>query len=240
MASGSNPLNDLYLQAAAATRAASGSFYFATRCFPLDLAHSAHAIYWFCHYTRTLQRSELDEWSTIVSGGLRGRIARHPVIEVFLDTVERCSIPRDLPLELIEGGRMDHDQTRYLSYSQLKGRCYRFGGVVSMMMTHVVGYRGPALEYMADLGQAMELTTLLRDTGDHLARGYIYLPLEEIAACGYSESELEQHVRSDAFNKLMAMQVDRARALYENAQPGLALLDARGRFAVKVGFDLYR
>jgi phytoene synthase len=240
MASGSNPLNDLYQQAAAATRAASGSFYFATRFFPLDLAHSAHAVYWFCHYTRTLPRADLDQWLTTVTGGLRGRMARHPVIEVFLDTVERCSIPRDLPLELIEGVRMDRDQTRYQSFWQLRGRCHRFGGVVSLMMAYVSGYRDPALEYMADLGEAIELTTLLRDTGEHLARGYIYLPLEDMAECGYSEDELTRQVRNDAFNRLMKLQVERARGFYESAQPGIALLDPRGRFAVRVAFDLYR
>jgi phytoene synthase len=236
----SNSLNDLYGQAAAAARAASRPFFFATRVFPLDLAHSSHAVYWFCHYTRTLPRQELDHWSDLVSGGLRGRLARHPVLEVFLDTVERCSIPRDLPLELIDGVRMDHDETRYRSFSQLKGRCHRFGGVVSLMMARVVGYRDPALEYMEDLGQAIEQTMLLRDTGEHLTRGRIYLPQEEIAEFGYSEDELLQHVRNDAFARLMAHQVERARGYYDAAEPGLALLASRGRFAVKVAYDLYR
>ena len=44
------------------------------------------------------------------------------------------------------------------------------------MMTHVVGFRGPALEYMADLGLAIELTAVLRDVGEQLAHGRIYLP----------------------------------------------------------------
>src|SRR5258706_11940159 len=183
MTSGSNQLNNLYAQAAAVARTASRPFYMATRCFPLDLAHSSHAVYWFCQYTRTLPRADLDHWSDLVSGGLRGRLARHPVLEVFLDTVERSAMPRELPLELIDGVRMDHDQTRYLSFSQLKGRCHRFGGVVSLLMARGVGDRDPALEYMEDLGQAIELTTLLPDTGEHLAHGRIYLPQQEIAEC---------------------------------------------------------
>ena len=239
MTTGSNPLNDLYAQAAAVARSASRPFFLATRCFPLDLAHSSHAIYWFCQYTRSLPRADLDHWSDLVSGGLRGRLARHPVVEVFLDTVEHCSIPRDLPLELIDGVRMDHDQTRYRSFSQLKGRCHRFGGVVSLMLARVVGYRDPALDYMQDLGQAIELTTLLRDTGEHLARGRVYLPQEEMDQFGYSEDELSRHIRNEAFGKLMRLQVERARSYYEAAQPGLALLDSRGRFAAKVAFDLY-
>src|SRR5712692_553120 len=123
-------LDALYAQAAERARAGSSGFYFATRCFPVELARSAHAVYWYCSYTRELGRqattsdqgrADLDQWASLVTAGLRGRLARHPVLEVFLDTVEQRGIPHDYPLELIEGVRMDLDQPRYLSFSQLRG-----------------------------------------------------------------------------------------------------------------------
>jgi phytoene synthase len=104
----------------------------------------------------------------------------------------------------------------------------------------VVGFRGPALDYMADLGLAIELTAILRDVGEQLARGRIYLPLEEVEAFGYSEADLAAHVRNDAFRQLMQFQAERARSYYQKAEPGLKLLDRRGRFAMKVAFDMYR
>src|ERR1700690_1666738 len=105
----------------------------------------------------------------MVNAGLRGKLARHPVLDVFLDTVDQRAIPHECPLELIEGARMDLDHSHYRSFSQLRSRCHRIGGMVSVMMAHVVGFREPALDYMVDLGIAVELTTLLRDTGRHLA-----------------------------------------------------------------------
>src|SRR5271168_1473524 len=108
---GDHSLDSLYTQAADATRAGSRGFYFATRYFPLDLARAAHGVYWFCHYTLELgrqaaspeqARAELDRWATLVDSGLRGRLARHPVLDVFLDTVDQRAIPHGLPLELIE------------------------------------------------------------------------------------------------------------------------------------------
>jgi phytoene synthase len=93
---------------------------------------------------------------------------------------------------------------------------------------------------MADLGLAIELTAILRDVGEQLAHGRIYLPLEEMEAFGYSEADAEAHVRSDAFRKLMQFQADRARSYYQKAEPGLPLLDQRGRFAMKTAFDIYR
>src|SRR5580700_3063337 len=244
-----NSLDMFYAQAAEAARTGSHGFSLATRFFPLDLRRAAHAVYWFCYYTRRLAtqavnpeqaRADLDRWAWMVAAGLRGELARHPVLDVFLDTVDHRAIPHELPLEMIEGVRIDVDQMRYSSFSQLRSHCHRVTGTVALMMTHVVGFRGPALDYLADLGLAIELTAILRDVGEHLARGRIYLPLEEMEQFEYSESDLQQHTRNAAFDRLMKFQADRAHGCYQKAQPGLKLLDARGRFAVKVAFDLYR
>src|SRR6266404_1669585 len=90
-------LNTLYAQAAEITRAGSRTFALTTRFLPLDLARSAHAMYWFCFYTRELARqaatpeqarADLDQWGALVTAGLRGRLAHHPVLDVFLDTVD--------------------------------------------------------------------------------------------------------------------------------------------------------
>lgn len=244
-----NSLDALYTQAAEAARAGSQGFSFATRFFPADLRRAAHAVYWFCYYTRRLAsqaetpeqgRADLDRWASMVAAGLRGELARHPVLDVFLDTVDHRAIPHDLPVQMIEGVRMDLDQMRYASFSQLRSHCYRVTGTVALMMTHVVGFRGPALEYMADLGLAIELTAVLRDVGEQLAHGRIYLPLEEMEALEYSEADLEKHLRNDAFRKMMQFQAGRARSYYQKAEPGLQLLDRRGRFAMKTAFDIYR
>jgi phytoene synthase len=246
---GVNSLDALYAQAAEATRTGSQGFSFATRLFPVDLRRAAHAVYWFCYYTRRLAtqaenpdtaHTDLERWASMVAAGLRGELARHPVLDVFLDTVDHRAIPHDLPLEMIEGVRMDLDQTRYASFSQLRSHCHRMTGTVTLMMTHVVGFRGPALEYMADLGLAIELTAILRDVGEQLARGRIYLPLEEMETVGYSEADLKNHVRNDHFRRLMQFQAARARGHYHKAEPGLQLLDQRGRFAMRTAFDIYR
>jgi phytoene synthase len=244
-----NSLDALYAQAAEAARNGSKGFSFATRFFPVDLRRAAHAVYWFCYYTRRLAsqaespeqgRADLEVWAWMVASGLRGELARHPVLDVFLDTVDSRAIPHELPLEMIEGVRMDLDQTRYASFSQLRSHCHRVTGTVALMMTHVVGFRGPALDYMTDLGLAIELTAILRDVGEQLALGRIYLPGEDMESFGYSVADAEGHVRNDAFRKLMRFEAERARSYYQKAEPGLPLLDQRGRFAMKTAFDIYR
>jgi len=240
-------LDALYAEAAHVVRTRSRTFHFATRFFPPDLARAVHSIYWYCSHTLSLTREartvdqghlDLDRWHSLVSGGLRGRIAHHPVLEVFLQSVDRCGIPHECALELIEGARMDLDHQRYRSFSQLRGHCYRTTGMASVMMAHAVGFRGPAPEQMAEIGTASGLTTLLRRTGEDLDRGRVYLPLEEMEGFGYLESDLYERKRNSAFYSLMQFQAERIRQHFEKGRPGLGLLDARGRFAARVAFDL--
>jgi phytoene synthase len=242
-------LAPLYDEAARRTAAGSKSFYFATRFFPRPMARSAHAVYWFCRHTDDLVdeapslrvgRRQLDEWSMDVDQALNGGEPRHPALRLFVQALREHGIPHQYPLELLEGMRMDLECRRYWDFSELRTFCYRVASVVGLMMSHVIGYRGPALGYAEDLGIAMQLTNILRDVGEDLERGRIYLPQEELDAFGYSENDLRAGRRTAAFRRLMQFQTARARHYYERAMPGIALLHRDGRFAVQVAADVYR
>lgn len=236
------------LSAAEATARGSKSFYFATRFFPPELARSAHAVYWFCRTTDDLvdeaasaadARRNLDAWETATRSALRGGEAMDPVLRLFSEAVRRHAIPRELPLELIEGVRMDLEPARYVNFEELRVYCYRVASVVGLMMMHAIGFRGEASPRAIDLGIAMQLTNILRDVGEDLQRDRIYLPLEEMREFGYKPDELRLHTRNGAFEELMRFQIARARRYYAAAQPGIPLLDSRGRFAVEVAAKVY-
>ncbi len=252
MTPSSHDLDSHYRDAARATSAGTRSFYFATRFFPRPLARSAHAVYWFCRHTDDLVdecvtvddgRRDLEAWARDVESALAGQQPSHPVLKVFLDTVSRCSIPREYPLELIEGMRMDLEQTRYATFADLRVFCYRVASVVGLMMSHVIGFaagnRGEVLGRAVDLGIAMQLTNILRDIGEDLDRGRIYLPQEDLDRFGYSEKSFRARLHNPAFETLMRFQAARARAFYEAARPGIGLLAPSGRFAVHIASDVY-
>ena len=239
---------DLYVQAAQATSTGSRSFYFATRFFPPELARAAHSVYWFCRYTDDLVdecpdvetgRHNLEHWTDALRSALATGSAEHPVLSVFTDAVRSFDIPHEYPFELIEGMRMDLNGTRYRNFAELRVFCYRVASVVGLMMCHVIGFRGNALRYATDLGIAMQLTNILRDVGEDLERGRIYLPSQELERFNYSETQLRSRVINDEFRDLMRYQISRARYYYDLAEPGIALLNKEGRFAVKIAADVY-
>jgi phytoene synthase len=239
----------LHRQAARVTSAGSRSFYFATKFFPPDLARAAHSVYWFCRYTDDLVdecpspeqgRRDLEAWSSALHSAIQSGRSQHPALALFIDTLERYHIPREYPFELIEGMRMDLNGTRYANFDELRVFCFRVASVVGLMMSHVIGFSGAALAHAVDLGIAMQLTNILRDIGEDLDRGRIYLPREEMERAGYSEAELRARKRNEAFRRLMELQIARARRYYERAAPGIPLLNPEGRFAVRIAADVYR
>lgn len=247
-------LRELYHQAAAATAAGSKSFYFATRFFPPELARAAHSVYWFCRYTDDLVdecttveqgRRDLAAWREELQQASSGGGVHHPVLRLFLRTTAEYQIPIDYAFELIEGMRMDLNGTRYQNFEELRIFCYHVASVVGLMMCCVIGFdneadRSRALPRAIDLGIAMQLTNILRDIGEDLERGRVYLPIDEMAQFGYCEDELNAGIRNGAFRRLMHYQVHRARQYYARGNAGIGMLNRKGRFAVKVASDVYR
>jgi phytoene synthase len=247
-------LDDAYRRAAIETAKGSKSFYFATRFFPPDLARSAHAVYWFCRHTDDLAdecitteqgKRDIDEWAESLARAYKSGVAEHPVLRVFLETVRHRNIPIEYAYELIEGMRMDLANSRFETFTDLRLFCYRVASVVGLMMCCVIGFeddshRDRALPHAVDLGIAMQLTNILRDIGEDLGRGRIYLPVDEMARFGYSEASLFQHRRDESFRDLMNFQISRARSYYQAGNIGIPLLNRRGRFAVQVASDVYK
>jgi len=235
-------------QAAEATARGSKSFYFATRFFPPELAASAHAVYWFCRTTDDIvdenpdlgaARVELEQWRDGLKSALAGSSDCPVILRHFAAACARHSIPAEYAFELIEGMRMDLEGVRYRNFDELRVFCYRVASTVGLMMSHVIGYSGEALPYAEDLGVAMQLTNILRDVGEDLGRGRIYLPAEEIEQFGYSEQALRNRERSPEFVALMRFQADRARHFYAKSMPGIPMLNPEGRFAVEIAARVY-
>jgi phytoene synthase len=165
-----------------------------------------------------------------------------PRFVVLGETVRRYQIPFEPFDDLIAGLEMDLEARRYPTFADLELYCYRVAGTVGLMITPVAGYvRGsPALEHAKTLGTAMQLTNILRDVGEDLRRGIVYLPEEDLARFGLSQADLRAGRRDAPFRDFMEFQIKRARRLYDE---GLALIplmtSVRGRAAFRFAADAY-
>jgi len=167
---------------------------------------------------------------------------RDPRFAVLGETIRRYRIPL-LPFDdLVAGVAMDLEPAPFETFADLELYCYRVAGTVGLMITPVAGYRAGsrALEHAKTLGTAMQLTNILRDVGEDLSRGRLYLPREDLRRFGVSEADLAD-ARVDArFRALMAFEIERTRGLYAEGRALIPLLaGARARVAFEFAVEAY-
>lgn len=230
----------------------SKSFYFSSQILPARKKWDTFALYSFCRYAdnivdnpRSRADAELFEEVASVSRELQIAYRRgeseHPVLKSFIEVVKRRSIPIEYALDLLDGVKMDLLKNRYETFAELYEFAYRVAGVVGLMMTYVLGFsHKDALIYAEKLGIAMQLTNILRDIREDKNMHRIYLPLKDFREFGITEEDIINERFSPNMYRFMKFQVERAHRYFDEAQPGIALLDQDSRFAITSASRIYR
>ncbi|MEX0944274.1 MAG: squalene/phytoene synthase family protein [Balneolaceae bacterium] len=246
-----------YAHCRAITRNYAKTFYMATRFLPYHKQRSIFAIYGLCRYLDNLVdetedlmmqkkishvdiESRLKSFKYKLISTYRGIEHSDPILVAFLDVLNKHKISIDLPLTLLEGVSMDLNKDRYETFDELHEYSYKVASVVGLMISEVFGYDNPkALNHAVDLGIAMQLTNILRDVGEDLKRGRIYLPKEDLLRFDITEDELIRNELSEKFIHLMQFQINRARDYYKSADIGIPMLDRDSRLPVMLARENY-
>lgn len=228
------------------------TYYLATLLLPPHKRPAVHALYAFARYAddlvdnpglTTRQRADaLDRWAGRFSADLAVGGSRDPVACAVVDTAQRWQIPPALFEDFLASMRMDLSVDRYPTYADLERYMWGSAAVIGLQMLPVLELVVPVEEatpYAVALGQAFQLTNFLRDVGEDLDRGRVYLPEEDLLAHGLDRARLDRRVVDGAFRRLMAFEIDRARALYRRAEPGIAMLHPTSRDCVRTAYTLY-
>ena len=242
-------LTAAYDQCQALTKREAKNFYYGFMLLPAPRRRAIYAAYAFARECDDIVDAGLPvEEASVRLAAYRESLDRcvkgHPQGAVFLalrDAIARCGIPHDYFYRLIEGVETDLRVRRYASFEELRRYCYLVASVVGLISMEIFGYRGgeQAREYAVDLGIALQLTNILRDVQEDLQRDRIYLPQDELARFGYGEGDLRAGVANDAFRRLMAFQIARAREYYESGRRLFSCLPRRSRACVGVMAGIY-
>lgn len=125
------------------------------------------------------------------------------------------AIEREAMLGIIEGCRSDVTPRRYETIDDLKWYTYRVASCVGIVTAALFGASRDARDFGIALGHSLQLTNILRDVGEDWHKEHrIYLPMEDLASCGYSEDDLRNSVYNNAFLNLARKEAERAEAFY--------------------------
>jgi hypothetical protein len=144
------------------------------------------------------------------------------VCRAVVDTVLRWDIPVDYFTAFLHSMRMDLTVTEYADYPALYEYVYGSAAVIGLQMIPILEPSAPeAFERAKDLGVAFQLANFVRDVGEDLDRGRVYLPLDELAACGVTRGDLEARVATPAVKDALRFQIARVRELSLNPKVGI-------------------
>ena len=232
------------------------TYFLATRLLPAHLRPSIHALYGFARAAdeivdavdvqgdRDAMRRELESFVARTDSALRSGGSDDVVLAALADTAARHHLPRAWFDAFLDSMTMDLDVSAYDTHADLMRYVHGSAEVIGWQVTAVVGTApgvplDVALPYAGDLGIAFQLTNFVRDVGEDLRRGRVYLPLEDLALHGLTREDLERGAVDGRVRRLVAFEVARCRELYARARQGVRLLDPGARDCVEVALELY-
>ena len=225
------------------TKQSGSNFYYSFLFLPKARRNAMYTVYAFCKAVDSAvdepppgsdPKEELRRWRAELEE-VYGGSPTWPIMISLAHHVKRLSIPKAYFDELIKGVEMDLTTTRYRTFEELSLYCYRVASVVGLICLHVFGPTSAhAQDYAVDLGMAFQLTNILRDLGTDAEQGRIYLPQEDLANFGYSETDLLQRHDNWQLRDLVHFEAKRARDYYGKAQAALDGLPKSDRRALSV------
>lgn len=234
------------------------TYFLATRLLPVARRPAVHALYGFARWADDIVDdlessygpAERDRRLRSLEGdmerGLRTGRGEHPVVRAVADTARRYGIDHAHFADFLASMRSDLHVTDYPTYADLRAYMHGSAAVIGLQMLPVLGTvvpRKEAAPHAAALGEAFQLTNFLRDMGEDLDRGRVYVPVDLLAAHGVDRPLLEWSRRTGRRdrrirNALVAAEA-MTRTVYREAEPGIAMLDPRTRPCVHTAFLLY-
>lgn len=228
------------------------TYYLATLLLPRAKRPFVHALYGFARYADEIV-DDLDAPLDTAARAARLEDLRHsfladlaagdspdPVRRAVVDTAGRWSIPTEHFEAFLHSMAMDLTVTDYATYEDLYEYVYGSASVIGLQVLRVLEPTSPdAAQYAVDLGVAFQLVNFVRDVGEDLDRGRVYLPADELARFGVDREVLSRREATPQVRRAVAFQVQRVRELADRSRAGVALLAPSSRPCIDAARELY-
>ncbi len=225
-------------------KAKAKTFFLASRLLPRSTREDVEVLYAYFRSVDDL----VDEPGTVGVHDVLGTIERDlyaknpelPLMYAVRSVIDRYAIPARLLAEVIQGARGDLAHSTPETFDDLYAYADLVAGSVGAALCYVLGHVSPeSLLAARYLGVAMQLTNILRDVGEDLRQGRIYIPTADMAQCGYSETDLKNRVVDLRFKSVMRLEIYRSHQFYCAGLKGTRFLNPRARPSIVLAAQLY-
>ncbi|HXH71508.1 MAG TPA: presqualene diphosphate synthase HpnD [Mariprofundaceae bacterium] len=207
------------------TRGSGSSFFYAFLFLPEEKRRAMMALYAFCREVddiadeipdRQVALGKLAFWRDEIANTFAGK-PRHPVGQELDWARHHFSLDEELFAEIIDGMLMDINRQPILKRADLSLYCYRVAGAVGLLSIEIFGYRSrQSRTFATHLGEALQLTNILRDIAQDAANSRIYIPQEDRIRFNVRDQDFRDGM-SDDMRRLLQHYTDQAEEAYRKA-----------------------
>ncbi len=187
-------------------RQSGSSFFWAMRTLPEVKRLGMYAVYAFCREVDDIadepgleedKRAELEVWRNEVEGLFQDK-PKKTVGLALLNPISMFGLHKNDFVAVIDGMVMDAgDGVRIKDMDELKLYCDRVACAVGRLSNRVFGIDEEHGDLVADaLGNALQLTNILRDVTEDAERNRLYLPADKLKAAGIDVPGLDGDLSS--------------------------------------------
>lgn len=226
------------------------SFLWGMRVLPAERRRAMYAIYAFCREVDDVadepgetaeKKRGLAAWREEIARLYAGK-PEWLTTRALRQPVQRFDLPRDEFLAVIEGVEIDAAPTvRMQTLEDLLSYCRKVAGAVGMLSIHAFGVpRDPGYQIAETLGNAVQLTNVLRDVKEDAAIERLYVPLEMVRRHGVAEGSPGAVFIQPGFAAACAELAELARDHYARTDRLLAQLGWRQMRPIVLMMAVYR
>jgi phytoene synthase len=218
------------------TRGSGSSFFYAFLFLDEDQRRAMMALYAFCREVddvadetseQSVAMQKIGFWSEELQRAFHG-IPQHPVGKELKWARECFSLDEELFVEILDGMLMDISGKPIAKASDLSLYCYRVAGAVGLLSIEIFGYSSrQARGFATSLGEALQLTNILRDLKEDAEIGRIYLPQEDRIRFKIPDQDFKDGSMSEGMKALLQLYGEKAEAAYNHALEQLPAEDRK-------------
>ncbi len=244
-----NNLTKAYHHCESIIKEHSKTFYKAFMLLPKEKKQAVWAVYAFCRQVDDIvdeggnPKEELYAFKQSFDAFLQGHLpSEEPMWLALQDVFQKYEMDVEAFHDMITGQEMDLYKKLYYTEEEVLHYSYYVASTVGLMLLPILAPNNKdALRQDAiALGQAMQITNILRDIGEDLERERIYIPIEKLEQAGYSVADLKMHIVNNKFISVWEDMALKAEKLYEQAMSSIDLYPLHSRTPVKGAAYLYR
>ena len=157
---------------------------------------------------------KLGEFSTELDRVERGELPRLPLFAELAPVITAHRLPVGLFRDLLSAFIQDVTKSRYADFGEVMDYCRRSANPVGRLLLHL--YQATEARNLAcsdAICSSLQLINFLQDVEIDFRKNRIYLPKDEMAEYGVTETQIAGRTNGAEWQALMMFQIERARSM---------------------------